>query len=446
MKMHLATSIRSNASLLKAALLLIVLVSSFPQTGWAAAGTCFHVLQEHSAVISLITDSKTLAKLSKIESQIISGPAEEWHDGMQSILPSQARKLSTIEALSTNEKKYLLAGLKKNPQFQNLPPSYQQLIRMSLNDLESWSQWIKTIHRYGMNAKTPQAFRNTIKQMPEPVRRELVRQIGGFYGDKTYKEFMPLLERGLSRNPNLNIFTEQEKADISQFWEHPKRIYDNLIPMLTQGPQILRKNLIAGMPGIEAYNIYLKQLSEWMNSTTYSAEDVLHTSRAMQVKLKEILKDPQYLEAPSFLSGLIKQIKQNEAYIIIYGSFPNGRANFESGSDIDLAVSYEKLAKGDHNKGKATIGFFKPRHLSTWEIEEAAIDVLSARLGIKNFYDPQKHRVITERKMFNENLAELSPVRLRISAGRIEILVDDSSGDGLWAKAFRGETITAELE
>ena len=361
------------------------------------------------------------AKASEVKGLLLSKPTDEWYDGFTYFTKEQLKRMDKLEKLSPLEKKSLLVNLLEDPSFKKSPESYQRLVLMSLNDEASWDHWITAISDHGMNTKTVDYFQNKVSRLPDSLRDHLLTKISQTYENKYASNgSSKILQHYKFGDPITNLIPEDRKLEYNQLIKPPKRIYDQLIPELTGGVRNLWDSLKSGEPTLKAYDKYLAELRIKMNQTRpdYNAEDVHAAGLAIQKKLRELASDPHYQES-SWLMG------KRKAYVVIYGSFPNGRANFSSGSDLDMAVSYAKLATGEISKDKPPLSFERPDHMGTWDMEDEAMKVLKDRLKLGTTYQPEDHGYVTEKHMHEAGLDQLSPIRLKVTEDSIEIEIDN---------------------
>jgi predicted nucleotidyltransferase len=374
------------------------------------------------AQASAVSAAPTACKNSFIRDSIITGTETQSSDLQRSSerdVPAEpfAKDKSANKLHAESELPWYFKLYIKKSEIQN----DQAFNKLLAGDLKSWSEFIDQISTYGMGVKVIQILQASIKNFPKETKVQINQKIFQVYSSKVAKERpLELMHYDFSIGRTALIKSDI-KESINQDWAQPKRIFDRIFLSTLDGLSAFRKEIKQGQDQWQAYDKYLATVRSESQAkyAEYTAQDVRLAAEAMQLKLREIIQDPRFVEEERSWLFFKKKAKP---YLVIYGSFPNGRADFRKGSDIDLAVSYAKLSDGANDR---LTDFSDDTYLSTWDLERAAIKVLSERLSIgEEMYKPEQHRFITKDKLFNSYLSELSPIKIVITPELIEFKID----------------------
>ncbi|MBI2499953.1 MAG: hypothetical protein HYW02_00435 [Deltaproteobacteria bacterium] len=231
------------------------------------------------------------------------------------------------------------------------------------------------------------------------------------------RDHSPPIDRDMQRVLKLALFDPETWNDfferITMQGAYDQSLYTTLVPVLGAMPktlqdsraidafvrgilrpeQIISQAVRDGKTTWEAYQVYLETVRTRIFANTpygdYTIEDVQAVVESIRAVLK---KDPSLGE---------------EASVILYGSFPNGRALIAS-SDLDVVPSTPRLVAFYHRMDAAISESLRPRHPDIdLRLQESPIH-----------FDPT-------------NMAIVNPVMLRISAAKTELLVYSPSREPL---------------
>ncbi len=367
------------------------------------------------------------AVVQRVQQELVNGEFPDWENGIFPLSKILVQRQKRIQSLTLEEKESLKWNLRADEKWSALPASYRQFVLMHLYDREAWGSWLDFIHRYGLPMVTPiRVFQATIGEMPDTLREQLIGQIAEVYNTDSPVTVHPYLEP--YKFPNVPRLNEEDRGVLRKRWEVPKRVFTLLIHLISNQSSVLAKNLAAGMPVLEAYQRYLSFMdrifpnapSAGKGRSGYSASDVHQVLLAMQSKLRQLASDPNFQESNRFFG-------RPESFFLVFGSFPNGLADFSRGSDIDLAVASEFLAYGREalaEKKVSGFGNWGAIYPGSQALEMAAVEVIKRQVTT-DIYDPIgcNHRCITEKKLFSFGLDKLSPILFRVSPYSMTLIV-----------------------
>ncbi|MBI2068171.1 MAG: hypothetical protein HYT77_09195 [Deltaproteobacteria bacterium] len=295
--------------------------------------------------------------------------AQPWLVGRVERCPNLPGFVEELLHLSPDERRTLLSMVRDHS-----PPidrDMQRVLKLTLFDPETWDTVLEDLSTHGTRSE---ALYTTLvpllERMPRSLQDSLFAKIPTLY---------PLAEKG-------GWF-------IAECVFPPKRAIDAFVRGILRPEQIISQAVRDGKTTWEAYQVYLETVRTRIFANTpygdYTIEDVQAVVESIRAVLK---KDPSLGE---------------EASVILYGSFPNGRALIAS-SDLDVVPSTPRLVAFYHRMDAAISESLRPRHPDIdLRLQESPIH-----------FDPT-------------NMAIVNPVMLRISAAKTELLVYSPSREPL---------------
>ena len=171
-------------------------------------------------------------------------------------------------------------------------------------EVEEWRQMLAHVFKYGdLAASFTTSLINVIRNMPEELQRQLDSMIAAAY-------------------PTLSKYGPRD--DAHELGLPPKRAIDAFISIARKPVRYFRSS--EESPA-EKLNYYLEQQNRQLFANSefggYSGQAVVEVAKIVQAEMQRAAAAPGDT-------------------ILLYGSFPNGRANLSS-SDIDSLVSSDRL-------------------------------------------------------------------------------------------------------
>lgn len=196
-----------------------------------------------------------------------------------------------VKNLSPEEKAVLVGKIDSLPFFEFRDRNFlyenpRFVAKLILHDTKAWQEFIENVATYLIYpARTmSKKLYPIIKEMPESMKEELLKQIGILY---------------------------PRAGKINTAWMGPKRVLDALISYMLE-PSVFLKKFPNALNGLDQYLSLLNTIIKDPNIGKYGAFEILETAKIIK-----------------------RHLKPEDQPVYITGSFANGKANIQT-SDIDL--------------------------------------------------------------------------------------------------------------
>ena len=250
---------------------------------------------------------------------------------------------------------------------------YAKLLRLALYDRETWTAYLEQLSTTGdpVGAMNGSVIRPMMTEMPEDLKTDLYAFVRERYSSLSKRRVGP---RSGGSNP---------EKDGSEKILAPKRALDAFIRHTLKGDELIRSRIRSGASPLEAYGAYISQIQAIIGNNAYSGHQVLDACLALQKEMRTRL-DPQ-------------------SSILLFGSFPNGRANLQD-SDIDMISVDQGL----------------------WPAIREAVPEMNRVFGPDAHLRPENHGTEiqpSDLDRMERYFAEISPVQIIVGPNRIDLLI-----------------------